>query len=436
MKIMLHFMAIIALVSICGFVTPAQSKTEPTTYAIRNAKIVTVTNGTIERGTVLIKDGKIAAVGANISVPKDAKVIDATGLSVYPGMIDSNTILGLSEVGQVNATVDTTELGDFKANMKALIAVNPNSELIPVARSNGVTTVLTCPRGGLIAGQCALINLNGWTPQEMNLLAPAAMHMIYPVVGFRGRGGFGGVAGPPNEQARQLRDRQVESFRKKLEDAQAYMKARAAAATDKSIPSRSIDLGLESMIPVMKGEVPVLMDASGEREIKGAIELADKYKFKLIINGGEASPKVAAMLKEKNITVILSPVLDLPEAEDDPYDSAYARASELSKAGVKFAFSTGDASNVRLLPYHAGTAAAFGLPKEEALKGVTIYPAQIFGVDKLVGSIEQGKIANLVVTDGDILEYRTKVKNLFINGHPVDLSNKHTRLYEKFKDRP
>jgi imidazolonepropionase-like amidohydrolase len=430
-----HQALIFAFCLLTGFAF-SQSKSNQVTYVIRNAKIVTVTGATIERGSVLIKDSKIAAAGVNIPVPKEAKVIDASGLSVYPGMIDSNTIIGLSEVGQVNATVDTTELGDFKANMKALTAVNPHSELIPVARMNGVTTVLTCPRGGLISGQCALINLDGWTPQEMKLLAPAAMQVIYPVLGFGGRGGgFGQLIRQPTEQQRRQRDLQIENLRRKIEDAQAYLKAKEAAAADKNIPTRTTDLNLEAMMPVVKGEVPMIIAASGEREIKGAVEIADKYKLKLIISGGENAPKLAKILKEKNIPVILSQVLDLPDAEDDPYDSAYARAAELQKAGVKFAFSTGDASNVRLLPYHAGTAAAFGLPKEEALKGVTIYPAQIFGVDKLVGSIEVGKIANLVVTDGDILELRTKVKHMFINGHPVDLANKHTRLYEKFKDR-
>jgi imidazolonepropionase-like amidohydrolase len=414
----------------------AQSKPDQGVFAIRNARIITVSGTTIERGTVVIKDGKIAAVGANVSVPGNAKVIDAQGLSVYPGLIDSNTTLGLVEVPRVNATVDTTELGDFKANMKALTAVNPHSELIPVARMNGVTAAITCPQGGIIAGQCALISLDGWTPPEMKLLAPAAMQLIYPVLSSGGRrGGFGRGQGQAGEQQRQRRDRQIESLRKKLEEAQAYAKAKEAAAADINIPARSIDLGLEALIPVVKGDVPVVIDANGEREIRGAIELADKYKLKLIIGGGENAVKVAKLLKDKNIPVVLGPVLDLPNTEDDPYDSAYARASELHKAGVKFAFSTGTASDVRLLPYHAGTAAAFGLSKEEALKAITLYPAQIFGADRLVGSIETGKVANLVVTDGDILEFRTKVKHMFINGHPVDLSNKHTRLNEKFKDR-
>ncbi|QQS47947.1 MAG: amidohydrolase family protein [Acidobacteriota bacterium] len=406
-------------------------------WAIRNARIVTVSGPVIERGTVVISDGKITAVGAGVSVPRNAKIIDATGLSVYPGMIDSNTILGLTEVGQVNATVDTNEIGDFKANMKALTAVNPHSELIPVARMNGVTTALTCPQGGLVSGQCALINLDGWTPDQMQLRAPAAMMMNYPVIGFRGGGGFGGGGRGAGftEQQRQQRDRQLESLRNMIEDAQAYLKAKEASARDKSIPPRATDLNLEAMIPVLKGEVPVLVEANRPNDIKGAIELADKYKLKLIISGGDHAAKMAKDLKDKNIGVILGGVLALPGSEDAPYDEPFARAAELHNAGVKFAFSTGDASNVRLLPYHAGTAAAFGLPRDEALKGVTLYPAQIFGVDKLVGSIETGKIANLVVTDGDILEHRTRVRHMFINGNPVDLSNKHTRLYEKFKDR-
>ncbi len=417
----------------------AQSKTPQGTYAIRNARIVTVTNGVIEKGTVLLKDGKIAAVGATVTVPKDAKVIDATGLSVYPGLIDSATILGLSEVGQgAPGTVDTTEMGEFNPNMKALSALYPHSELIPVARMNGVTTALTCPRGGIISGQCAMINLDGWTQHEMKLAAPVAMQMNYPVPGFGGGrgGGFGAIFGQPGEAQRQARDRQVEALRKKLDDAIAYRKAKEATAADPTLPARTVDLGLEALLPVLKGDVPVIINASGEKEIKGAIELAEKYKLRLIIGGGDDALKVAKELKEKNIPVILDGILSLPSGEDSPYDEPFARPGQLHQAGVKFAFSTGEGTNVRLLPYHAGTAAAFGLPKEEALKGVTIYPAQIFGVDKLVGSIEAGKLGNLVITDGDILEHRTRVKQMFIAGRPVDMSNKHTRLYEKFKDRP
>jgi imidazolonepropionase-like amidohydrolase len=421
---------IITLASLSGL---AQSKA----VVIRNAKVITVSGAPIERGTIVISDGRITAVGTKVTIPPKAEVIDATGLSVYPGLIDSGTVLGLTEVSSVNATVDTTELGDFNPNMKALSAVNPYSELIPVGRMNGVTSAITCPQGGIIAGQCAMINLHGWTPAEMKVVAPAALHIIYPQLGFRGGGGFGSFTPPPpSDQQRQARDRQVESLRTKLDDALAYHKARQASASDKSLPPRTVDLGLEALIPIIKGEVPIIVTANGAAEIKGAIDLAEKYRLKLIINGGDEAIKHAKLLRERNIPVILGGVLELPTGEDAPYDQAFARAAELHKAGVKFAFTSGgQAYNVRLLPYHAGTAAAFGLPREEALKGVTLYPAQIFGVDKQVGSIEVGKIANLVITDGDILEFRTRVKRIFINGQQASLTNRHTRLYEQFKDR-
>lgn len=405
--------------------------------AIRNARVVTVSGETIERGTIVVRDGRIAAVGAKVAIPANAKVIDATGLSVYPGLIDAATVLGLTEVSSVNATVDTSELGEFNANAKALTAVNPHSELIPVARMNGVTTAVTCPQGGIISGQCAVINLDGWTPEQMKVTAPAAMHINYPQLGFRGGGGFGSGAAPaPTDQQRQARDRQVESLRTRLDDATAYHQAREAARRDQSLPPRAIDLGLEALIPVIRGEVPVIVSANRASEIKGAIDLAEKYKLKLIINGGDEAIRHAKILRERNIGVVLGGVLELPGSEDGAYDEAYARAAELQKAGVRFAFTSGGtAYNARLLPYHAGTAAAFGLPREEALKGVTLYPAQIFGIDKLVGSIEVGKIANLVITDGDILEFRTKVRQMLINGEPTSLSNRHTRLYEQFRER-
>ncbi len=426
---------ILSLLAILVAVLPAVAQSK--VLAIRNARIVTVSGETIERGTIVVKDGRIAAVGARVTIPAGARVIDATGLSVYPGLIDAATVLGLTEVSSVNATVDTSELGDFNANAKALTAVNPHSELIPVARMNGVTTVVTCPQGGIIAGQCAIINLDGWTPDQMKIAASAAMHINYPRLGFRGGGGFGSGAVPaPTDQQRQARDRQVESLREKLDDAIAYHQARQATARDRNLPSRETDLGLEALIPVIKGEVPVIISANSAGEIKGALDLADKYKLKLIINGGDEAIKHARLLKERQVGVVLGGVLELPASADSPYDETFARAVELQKAGVKFAFTSGGtAYNVRLLPYHAGTAAAFGLPREEALKGVTLYPAQIFGVDKLVGSIEVGKIANLVITDGDILEFRTKVRQMLINGEPSELTNRHTRLYEKFKDR-
>ncbi|HEY6399930.1 MAG TPA: amidohydrolase family protein [Blastocatellia bacterium] len=412
----------------------ASAQQAASVYVIRNAKIVTVTGAVIERGSVLIRDGKIAEVGARVAAPANAKVIDATGLSVYPGLIDSGTQLGLTEIGSIRETQDMTELGDFNPHMRAIVAVQPHSELIPVARANGITTAITHPSGRLVSGQAALINLDGWSWQEMTVKASAAMWMEYPRAPRGRAAAFVQAEGAAN--IAQLRDRQLAALRQKLEDAQAYAKAKEARATDKSLPSRPVDHVLEALIPVVKGEMPVLIVANAEREIKGAIEIADKYKLKLIISGAGDAWKVASTLKDKNIPVIIGPVTEVPGNEDDDYDVNYSHAAKLYKAGVKFAFQTDDAAYVRNLPYQAGTSAAFGLPKDEALKAVTLYPAQIFGVDKLLGSVEVGKIANLIVTDGDPLEFKTIVKNMFINGKPVDLSSRHTKLYDKFNARP
>ncbi|HWQ32132.1 MAG TPA: amidohydrolase family protein [Blastocatellia bacterium] len=423
-----------SFVAVLMIPSPRVTAQQAAVYAIRNARIVTVTGQTIERGTVVIRDGKIAEVGASVSVPGNAKVIEGRGLSVYPGLIDSGTTLGLTEVGSVQETRDTTELGDFNPHMRALVAVNPHSELIPVARANGVTTALTSPTGRLMSGQASLINLDGWTWKEMALKPSVALAMEWPAAAA---GRFAAFLPPEATQnLAQQRERQLTALRQKLDDAKAYAQAKEAREKDKSLPARPTDFVLEALIPVVKGEMPVIITASSERDIKGAIELADKYKLKLILRDADDAWKVASTLKEKNIPVIIGPVTEVPRREDDDYDLQYSHAAKLYKAGVRFAFQTSDAAYVRNLPFQAGTAAAFGLPKDEALKAVTIYPAQIFGVDKLVGSIEPGKIANLIVTDGDPLEFKTNVKHMFINGHPVDLSSRHTKLYDKFASRP
>jgi imidazolonepropionase-like amidohydrolase len=434
--------AFICAVSL-GFFGPAGSgiravsaQTSQDTYAIRNARIVTVTGPVIENGTVVISNGKIAAVGSNVTVPSGARIIDATGLTVYPGMMDANTEIGLTEIDSVAGSVDTNEIGDNNANIHVDVAIHPDSSHTAVARANGITTVLTAPRGGLIAGQSAILNLDGWTPREMVLKSPAAMHVNWPGGGGRG-GEFGGFGAQRSvTELRREQDTQIENLKKILRDAAAYGDARDARGKDPSLPKQDLDLKLEALVPVARGQMPVVINVNAERDIKNAIAFAGEMKLKAIISGGAEAYKVADLLKAKNIPVIVGPVLRLPSRDDDPYDAAFANAGLLWKAGVKIAFQTGDSSNVRNLPYNAGMAAAFGLPKEEALKAVTIYPAEILGVADRVGSIEQGKIANLIVTDGDPLEIRTQIKHVFINGRDIPLTSRHTELYEKYKARP
>jgi len=372
-------------------------------------------------------------------VPAGAQTIEGRGLSVYPGMIDAGTNMGLVEVPQgANGTVDLSEVGDFNPNAKAIIAVNPHSAHVAVTRVEGVTNTVTMPTGGLISGQAALINLLGTAPKEMAVVPQAALVINYPRIGGGGGGGFGG---PPQQPANlsetlEANARQLDQVRKMLRDSEAYGRTLDAYAKDRSLPRPDTNIVLESMVPYVRGERPVIFRAEREVEIRGAIKFAEEMKLKPIILGGNDAWKVAGLLKEKNVPVILTGVFSLPSREDDPYDTLYENAAKLKQAGVLFAISTGDSGpEVRNLPQYAGMAAAFGLSKADALKAVTLYPAQIMNVADRLGSIEVGKIANVVVTDGDLLEIRTRIRYLFIDGRPVVLSSRHTELNDSFKDR-
>jgi imidazolonepropionase-like amidohydrolase len=408
------------------------------TFAIRNARIVTVSGPDIENGTVVIRDGKIEAVGANVSVPAGAKTIDGNGLSVYPGMIDAGTNMGLVEVPQgANGTVDTSEVGDLNPHSKAIIAVNPHSAHIDVSRVEVISYTVSATTGGLISGQAALINLLGTSPKEMAVVPQLALVINYPRVAGGG-GGFGGFQQQPANLSETLaaNERQVEQIRKMLRDAEAYGRAQDAYAKDKSLPRPDRNVVLEPLVPYVRGEQPVIFRADREAEIRGAIKFAEEMKLKPIILGGNDAWKVTSLLKEKDVPVILTGILSLPVREDDDYDILYENASKLQQAGVRFCISTGDAgAEVRNLAQYAGMASAFGLSKADALKSVTLYPAQIMNVADRLGSIEVGKMANLVVTDGDLLEIRSHIRYLFIDGRPVVLSSRHTELNDAFKNR-
>ncbi|HEY9402454.1 MAG TPA: amidohydrolase family protein [Pyrinomonadaceae bacterium] len=410
----------------------------PGTFAIRNARIVTVSGADIESGTVVVSDGKIAAVGANVAVPAGAVEIDARGLSVYPGMIDLGTSMGLIEIPQgANATVDVAEVGDMNPNAQAFYGINPHSAHVAVTRVNGVTSVLSSPTGGIVSGQAAFINLLGSSPQEMAVVPAAALVVNYPrAAGGGGFGGFFQQAQANPTEAATARDRQVEQLRKLLRDAEAYGRAMDAAERDRSLPRPDADVMLASLVPYVRGQRPVVFRADREAEMRAAIRFSEEMKLKPVILGGNDAWKIASFLKERNVPVILNGLFDLPSREDDFYDVMYESAAKLQQAGVSFALSTGDqGAEVRDLPYRAGMAAAFGLSRADALKSVTLYPAQIMGVGDRLGSIEAGKIANLVIADGDLLEARTRVRHLFINGRQVPLNSRHTELYDQFKNR-
>jgi imidazolonepropionase-like amidohydrolase len=398
------------------------------TYVIRGATIVPVSGPRIPNGTVVITSGTIAAVGANVQAPAGATVIDGSGLFVYPGLIDSGTQLGLTEIGSVPGPTDLQEIGDFNPQNVALSAVNAHSELIPVARANGITTAITGPQGGLVSGQVALIDLVGWTPAEMAAKPQAAMVMNYP----RSRGG-GRRFGPQQSEAeqREAMSRQVAALYDFMRDAKAY--AEIVGRTQNG--AGRTNLVMQAMIPVVRGEQPVVFDVDSEDQIRGVMALADTFGIKPILRGASEAWKVADELARREIPVIVGPLTRAPAA-DDPYDAIYANPGVLARAGVKIAFQTDNASDSRNLPYNAALATAYGLDPDAALRALTLSPAEIWGVADRYGSIAQGKVANVIVTTGDPLDVRSTVKHLFIRGQLVPFTDKHTELYDRFMGRP
>ena len=419
----------------------AQTAAQPSVYAIRGAKIHTLAGPVIDNGIVVIRDGKIAAVGVSVSIPSDAQVIDAVGMELYPGLFDPITQIGLEEIAQVSATVDVSELGDFNPELVAATAVNPASAHIPVTRANGVTHVIAVPGtsgfdsqgGGTIAGQASAFNLAGWTMDDMQIQRSVAMVVNWPSIQTRSFD-FSTFSFKEKsyEDAKKEYDKSVNELSDWLTRARHY-----AQAKEKGSPALfERDLKLESLVPVVQGKLPVLVIADEERDIKNAVEFCGKQNLKMILGSGAEAWKVTALLKEKKIPVILGPIERLPEQEDTPYDKPMTQPSELLAAGVPFAFSSFGTSFSRRLPDYAGTAVAYGLPHDEAMKAVTINAAQIFGIADQVGTIETGKMANLIVTNGDPLEVQTQVKYLFIKGQLTSTDNRHRDLYEQYRKRP
>jgi imidazolonepropionase-like amidohydrolase len=418
-------------------ISPAQGAPEQSAIVvIRNATIVPVTGSRIQSGSIVIRGDRIEAVGANVAAPAGAQVIDGTGLFIYPGMIDGGTQLGLTEIGSVPGGEDTQEIGDFNPHNIALTAVNPHSELIPVTRVNGVTTVITAAEGGLISGQAALMDLVGWTPAEMAVRRQAGMVVSYPSLGGGGGGGGGGgFRGSQQSDAerREELDRRTRSLRSYFADAKAYAEMKGRVATAGGV--RKVNQAMEAMTPIMRGEMPVIFDVTTVDQIRGVLALADTFGIKVVLRGAREAWRLADSLAMRKIPVIVGPLTSVPGA-DDPYDMTYANPGVLARAGVKIAFQTSDAANSRNLAYNAALAVAYGLDADAALRALTINAAEIFGVADRYGSLAPGKVANVVVTTGDPMDVRSVVRHLFIRGQPVSLDDRHTRLYEQFKARP
>lgn len=380
---------------------------------------------------VVVENGRITAVGAGAAAPAGARVIDASGRHVYPGLFDAVTTLGLTEIGAVDVTSDIDELGDFTPHLQAMAAVHPSTEHIPVARANGITHTVAAPAGGIFPGQGSLVNLDGWSVEEM-LVEPAAFMVLeWPEVetSVFDRSTFE-RRDRPYAEAREMYDADVRRIADWLAAARSYAEARAGQ------PDVRPDLRLESLGRVTRGEIPLLVMARSERQIRDAVAFAEEEGLDIILGGAPAAWKVADFLAERGVPVILGPTQDTPSGPDEWYAEAYARAGILHDAGVDIAFATYNSSDSRTLPYEAAMATGYGLPREAALRAVTINAARMLGVDDRLGTLEPGKIANVIVTDGDPLEITTRFEHVIIGGRDVDTMNRHRELYELWRSRP
>lgn len=394
------------------------SKAQNGTFVLSNATLHTVSNGT-QTGSILIQNGKIAAMGSSVTTPAGAEEIDCSGKHIYPGMIDGGTNLGLSEISSISLTNDFVEVGDLNPHMQALTAVNPNAVAIPVTRVSGVTTVLAQPAGRLLPGTSALINLHGYTPQQM-YAGFKAVRLIFPATGRRSR-----FDRRSEEDMKKDMDKKLKRLNEIWEQAETYGKVSAPEYYPE----------MEAILPVVQGKAKLLIEVNSASDIVAAITWCEEKKVDAIFTGVAEGWRVADKLAEAKIPVITGPVLQTPRRSSDRYDKPYANAGIMQKAGVQVAIRSDESENVRNLPFNAGFAAAYGMGKEEALKAVTMVPAQIFGVADQMGSLDVGKSANLFVSDGDPFEPKTQISHLFIEGWKIPIDSRQLRLYDEFLER-
>jgi imidazolonepropionase-like amidohydrolase len=405
----------------------------PSTVAIVGGKLLTVTHGTIEDGVVVLDHGKITAVGAaaNVKIPAGATIFDAHGMTVYPGLFDAETNLGLTEVSADENSNDLVETSDeIMPQMHVVDAFRAETVRIPVNRINGVTSAIVAPASeDSIAGQDALIQMYGRDATEMIVTPDIALAMNFDG-DVRRRGSRGKFPSTRMGVASQLRQTFL--------DAQSYMAELEATAkkNDKDKPGPKRDLKLEALIPYLKGEKPVVLGAEASQDVEVAMAIAQEFHLKVILNHVTHAQDILDTIAAYKVPVIVGSIYDTPAA-NERYDAVFSLPAELQKRGVKIAFSTlnsgSPVSDSRNLPYAAGYAVAYGLPYDEALRAITLSPAEMFGVGDKLGSLDVGKLGNVVVANGDPLDVRTSVKQVFIDGIAIPMTNRQTELRDEYE---
>jgi len=398
-------LALALIVALPGF-----AKAQQNDYAITGGTVVTVSGEAIPNGTVLVQDGLITAVGASVNIPAGVERFDASGKFVYPGLIDAGTGLGLQEAGGMAGPVDNFELGPYNPHIEAYIGIDHTSEMLGVQRVGGFTTVVTGlnGRGEPIPGYDSMIDLWGWSPQEM---------AVEKRIGLR---------------VNWAEDR-AEDLKTYFLEAKAYA-ARVEMAEAGELSEFEWDIRMDGLIPVVTGEVPVIFEAREEDDIKAAVEFAEEMDLRYLIRGGRDAWKITDFLVEHDVKLLFSGIHGTPGRED-PYDVYYATPALLHEAGVDFAIYSGGVANVFSLTYEVGMAVAFGLPMEKALRSLTLDVARLLGVDDRLGSIEEGKVANLLITTGSPIEYTSQVETMFIRGEKVPWDDKFNRLMRRYRAR-
>lgn len=405
---------------------PAPPAPEPT--VIMNATIHTITDGTIDRGYVVMRDGMIEAIGSgDYPRSREIKVIDATDLHVYPGLVSSDTQLGLTEIGSVRATVDTGEVGEITPEVRASIAINPDSALIPVARANGILTAMVAPQSGAISGYASVVRLDGWTTEEMTIHDRAALVVRWP----RTRPSRSWWSNESDEDQMRRSRENLDRIDRVFRDAAAYLQARNAEPE-----AHPVDVRLEAFRPVLESDAPIFIYATQATQIRSAIAWSLRNDFDITIVGGSEADQCTDLLTAHDVPVIVTGTHRMPNRRDAAYDEAYRLPLALHEAGVRFCIASGSgASSERNLPYQAAMAASYGLPVNVALESITIRAAEILGLGATHGSIEEGKHATLIITTGNPLEITSDVLDAFIEGTHIDLGSKHKTLYEKYQQR-
>lgn len=413
----------------------ARGSPQKQAVCIINAVVHPVSKPPIARGFVLFEAGIIKEVGeGELLIDGSIEVIDAKGQHVYPGLIAAATQLGMVEISTDRGSNDTGETGDMKPEVYASSAINPDSTLIPVQRSNGILSFIAFPTGGTIRGHASAIRSDGWTSLDMTIASDVGLIINWPLVrpitaDFMDKGA--------DEQRKEIRQKldAIDGF---FSQAQAYA---ARRASDSKLPRDVRFDGMMSVMPAEKADsetkqMPVLISAQDVDQITSAVTWAAERKLRAVIIGGRDAPLCSELLKTNNVSVVVLGTHNFPRRDDSAYDNAFTLPLQLEQAGITWCLANSDeTAHQRTLPDQAATAVAYGLDKDRAVAAITLSVAQIFGLSDRLGSLEAGKAATLFISSGDVLEVSSNPTHAWIDGKLVDLSNKQTKLYDKYRGK-